>query len=497
MAQQALLQRVLGLVGGKLTGVDSGTNDRVRDNINKRITEAVVSKKTITDSLVLAFEKYAPEAANNNNKKKEFAAFAGALVNAWKAEVTKSSYKEIVDVKSSNSGELIFNITPRKGAANAEKWFSELNTSLCEPLMTGPKYGHLFQESVQEQGSGTGQFEGTNALSKLQMAHADKQSVYDMKTSIRADKILGEDDSEGIAGGIDLEKLDPEAYKIVTAFQKDFTSGLSADATRSFTIDNKGNIKSIEIVTLGVESTAKNIEDASSSMSKGRAQNKLLRDLQKDILAHIENNPAEFGSDAHGSGSVTEGVGDTIVNSMFMKKMYSKKNALNLTKFKGLTKSSTTTAKGVKGPKVKTKTKRIVGNGPTSKMKGLPPKSQTPEKGTGSGFEEQGYRAEMLLALRGIMNKALPARIKQNMTGSALKNRSGRFAESVRVDQVSPAAKTLVIKYTYRLNPYETFENTGKRKWPTGYNPKTLIAKSIRQLALELMGIKMITTRRV
>ena len=83
------------------------------------------------------------------------------------------------------------------------------------------------------------------------------------------------------------------------------------------------------------------------------------------------------------------------------------------------------------------------------------------------------------------------------MTGSALKNKSGRFAESARIEQVSSAAKTLVIKFTYRLNPYETFENTGKRKWPTGYNPKTLIAKSIRQLALELAGQKMITTRRV
>ena len=34
------------------------------------------------------------------------------------------------------------------------------------------------------------------------------------------------------------------------------------------------------------------------------------------------------------------------------------------------------------------------------------------------------------------------------------------------------------------LKPYETFENTGKQKWPIAYNPKTLITKSIRNLAM-------------
>ena len=47
------------------------------------------------------------------------------------------------------------------------------------------------------------------------------------------------------------------------------------------------------------------------------------------------------------------------------------------------------------------------------------------------------------------------------------------------------SGKTIIGEYTYQLSPYETFENTGVYQWPPGYNPKPLIARSIRNLALE------------
>ena len=46
------------------------------------------------------------------------------------------------------------------------------------------------------------------------------------------------------------------------------------------------------------------------------------------------------------------------------------------------------------------------------------------------------------------------------------------------------------------LSPYETFENTGARKWRTSYNPKPLISKSIRELALEIANEKFFGGRR-
>jgi len=100
-----------------------------------------------------------------------------------------------------------------------------------------------------------------------------------------------------------------------------------------------------------------------------------------------------------------------------------------------------------------------------------------------------------LLKVKRAINQRLPAEVRRNMGKPALTNRSGRFSNSAQVESIIPAAQTLMVKYSYRLNPYETFENTGKKKWPTGYNPKPLIAKSIRGLALGLTDEKL-TIRR-
>ena len=53
----------------------------------------------------------------------------------------------------------------------------------------------------------------------------------------------------------------------------------------------------------------------------------------------------------------------------------------------------------------------------------------------------------------------------------------------------------MVGTYSYQYRPYETFENTGKRTWPASYNPKPLITKSIRNLAIQHMETKL-TLRR-
>ena len=127
------------------------------------------------------------------------------------------------------------------------------------------------------------------------------------------------------------------------------------------------------------------------------------------------------------------------------------------------------------------------------------PKAARPGKktegGSGQTPEDFAQKIRGLLKVKRAINARLPAEIRRNMGKPALTNRTGRFSNSAEVTQVLPAAQTLMVKYTYRLNPYETFENTGKKKWPTGYNPKPLIAKSIRGLALGLVNEKL-TIRR-
>ena len=78
----------------------------------------------------------------------------------------------------------------------------------------------------------------------------------------------------------------------------------------------------------------------------------------------------------------------------------------------------------------------------------------------------------------------------------ALQNQTSRFSNSVQLMSLMEGPNTLIAKYTYLLSPYQTFENEGKRKWPLAYNPKTLIAKSIRNLAQGRIEQKL-TLRRV
>ena len=90
--------------------------------------------------------------------------------------------------------------------------------------------------------------------------------------------------------------------------------------------------------------------------------------------------------------------------------------------------------------------------------------------------------------LRITINRLLPAKVKQNMGRPALENRTGRFANSVRLETLVKGRQTIIGEYSYMYAPYETFED-GSR-WPLGYNPKPLITKSIRELATKQLAQK-------
>ena len=87
--------------------------------------------------------------------------------------------------------------------------------------------------------------------------------------------------------------------------------------------------------------------------------------------------------------------------------------------------------------------------------------------------------------LRLQINRRLPAEVRRNMGRPALENQTGRFSNSVELSELRQGPKTLIGEYRYLFAPYETFENTGEKRWPTGYNPKPLITKSIRNLAAQ------------
>ncbi len=124
-------------------------------------------------------------------------------------------------------------------------------------------------------------------------------------------------------------------------------------------------------------------------------------------------------------------------------------------------------------------------------------------KGRSKSKEEKGGSLS-LPKLRTNINRSLGAEIRRNMGKPALTNRTGEFSNSAEVLNLRDTGRTITGEYTYTLTGggkssnrsqvYSTFENSGK--WPSGYNPKPLIAKSIRNLALRYTERKF-TLRRV
>ena len=159
----------------------------------------------------------------------------------------------------------------------------------------------------------------------------------------------------------------------------------------------------------------------------------------------------------------------------------------NLKSFKSINRKEKLGGTGSGKGGIKRKQKRL-------SIAGKLPKGTGKEKGKGT--QASTSIAADLARLKREINRNLSAEVTRNMGKPALSYRTGRFANSVQLLNLTQARNTVMAKYTYLLRPYETFENKGKKRWPMAYNPKPLIAKSIRNLAQGRIEQKL-TVRRV
>ena len=91
------------------------------------------------------------------------------------------------------------------------------------------------------------------------------------------------------------------------------------------------------------------------------------------------------------------------------------------------------------------------------------------------------------LALAAAINKELPDTVRKNMNSPALINRSGRFADNVKVtDIMTTRGGYPSIGFTYRRDPYEVFEmGSGNVRATPERDPRQLIDRSIREIATQ------------
>jgi len=104
-----------------------------------------------------------------------------------------------------------------------------------------------------------------------------------------------------------------------------------------------------------------------------------------------------------------------------------------------------------------------------------------------------------MFSIIAMINRKLPTTVEKNMKYPTLENRSGRFANSVRVLDVIETRKGFPsFGYTYDKEPYQVFEmGRGAPPWATpDRDPRSLIDKSIREVAAE-MALGRFYTRRL
>jgi len=108
-------------------------------------------------------------------------------------------------------------------------------------------------------------------------------------------------------------------------------------------------------------------------------------------------------------------------------------------------------------------------------------------------------KPQNLLKLQALLNAKLPGVVRKNMGAPGLQNRSGRFANSARVTDISTTRQGFPsIGFTYQKAPYEIFEvGSGRTPWANiDRDPRRLIDRSLREIAAEL-AIGRFYTRRM
>lgn len=150
--------------------------------------------------------------------------------------------------------------------------------------------------------------------------------------------------------------------------------------------------------------------------------------------------------------------------------------------FKGVN-NTTVTSKDLKANDSKTHIKKKI------TQKTVIAKNAMKRKKVGSTIQKKkAGAASQPLQMITLLNKELPDVVKKNMREPALVNRTGTFAESVQVTEITKTPKGYPsIGYTYKRDPYQVFESgSGDPRWSTPErDPRAVIDKSIREIAAQ------------
>lgn len=191
---------------------------------------------------------------------------------------------------------------------------------------------------------------------------------------------------------------------------------------------------------------------------------KILKDIKTEIVKEVESIP--------GSNTMEQDA-KALVKKLIVDSIKGKRTADNLPSHALLSNTVKSKPKNIKVDLVKSS------NIPITKPKVAP---TPPPKAKPS-----------LTSLQSLINSQLQNVISANMGDGSSKRilnyRTGRFAESVKVETMSQSRQDMITAfYSYMKNPYQTFEPGFKQGTPKSRDPKLLISQSIREIAATRVG---------
>lgn len=222
-------------------------------------------------------------------------------------------------------------------------------------------------------------------------------------------------------------------------------------------------------VTVFIESS-KNNQD---SESEARITNEFKRLVFDSLLSSVRSKyGVNFSKiiDQKGSKSFKDQILDQVTDSILGNK--------NTTKIKN-TKVSKTITEHINNKKISNNTKSSL----------LTIKASTTNK-----LRSISGQFQSVTKLQSLISSMLQTKIIKNMKEPALVNRTGRFAESVELQnlQYNSRENAIIAFLTYMKYPYATFE-PGNRQGSADRSPSLLIDKSVREIATKLTTARLKT----
>jgi len=294
------------------------------------------------------------------------------------------------------------------------------------------------------------------------------------------------------------EKNDDLDNKAITKALKAMSKNNHIDISHLKELDIKINDGTLATYTM--ETKGLNIEEkAPKQLKLGGLRRALVTGNVEQILTNELTKAIENAGvlNVTGSKSIEDELGDQLVKAAAGKKTrkYKKKSKGKVSKTFKKPETKTITEKARSGGKAAADT--------AQKLEKAAALLASKSVNSSKDLNTAGSQRE-LNAIKNRINRRLPAEVRRNMGRPALINRTGQFSNSVKLLNLTDTGKTLTGQYSYTLTGggqsknktgvYSTFENP--TRWPAGYNPKPLITKSIRKLAMEMTERKF-TLRRV